>query len=170
MKPVFEQDVTQVLCRDADALVTYREAQSVQNWLEGTKGIHCIHDNVAHSGLMGGMIGIDTAKFKAATSWNTWAQMIDTWDLGLRGSDQHLLNQQVLPHMQTEMHIHGMTDKFPRLPNVDAKFWESDLTVAFIGAAGVNELETIRFFKRLDEYDWQVDEIQKQYPKIFYWV
>lgn len=169
MMPCFLQDVTHVLCRDADALVTYREAQRVQQWLEGGKGLHCIHDAPGHSGLMGGMTGFDTAKLKAATSWQTWDAMIQGWDLTERGSDQHLLNQRVLPHMQSEMHIHGATDKFPRLPNVDAKFWESDLTVRHIGSAGVVEMETIRFFKRLDNYDYQVDEIQKQFPKVFYW-
>lgn len=169
MMPCFQSDVTHVLCRDSDALVTYREAQRVQQWLEGGKGLHCIHDAPGHSGLMGGMTGFDTAKLKAATSWQTWDDMIRGWDLTERGSDQHLLNQRVLPHMQSEMHIHGATDKFPRLPNVDAKFWESDLTVRHIGSAGVVEMETIRFFNRLDEYQWQCAEIQAQFPKLFYW-
>ncbi len=174
MKPCFETDVSHVICRDADALLTYREAQRVQQWLEGGKGVHSILDNPAHSGLMGGMVGFDSAKLKAATSWNNWNSMIAGWDLSQRGSDQHLLNQRVLPHMQTETHVHDSREQnqlLPsRLPGVDAKFWESNLCVSFIGAAGVNEMETIRFFKRLDNYDYQVDEIQKQFPKIFYWV
>jgi hypothetical protein len=170
MKPCFEQDVTHVLCRDADALVTYREAQRVQQWLEGGKGLHCIHDAPGHAGLMGGLTGFDTAKLKAATSWQTWDQMIIGWDLSQRGSDQNLLNQRVLPHMESELHIHGATDRFPRLPNVDAKYWESDLTVRHAGSAGVVEMETIRFFKRLDEYDYVCAEIQAQFPKLFYWV
>ncbi len=170
MKPCFKMDVTHVLCRDADALVTYREAQRVQQWLESGKGVHSILDNPAHSGLMGGMVGFDTAKLKSATAWQTWSQMIEGTDLSQRGSDQHLLNQRILPHVNTETHIHTHSDKFRALPNVDTKFWESDLCVFFIGAAGVNELETIRFFKRMDEYDYQVAEIQKQFPKLFYWV
>jgi hypothetical protein len=174
MKPCFEQDVTHVLCRDADALVTFREAQRVQQWLEGGKGVHSILDNPAHSGLMGGMVGFETAKLKAATSWNTWEQMVEGIDLSQRGSDQHLLNQRVLPHMITETHTHDSREQnhlLPaRLPGVDGKYWESNLCSFFIGAAGVNELETIRFFKRLDEYEYQVEAIQKQYPKLFYWI
>lgn len=174
MKPCFEQDVTHVLCRDSDALVTYREAQRVQQWLEGGKGVHSILDNPGHSGLMGGMVGFDTAKLKAATSWNTWDQMIEGWDLSQRGSDQHLLNQRVLPHIKTETHIHDSREAnqlLPaKLPGVDGKFWESNLCCFFIGSAGVNELETIRFFRRLDEYDYQTEEIMKQYPKLFYWI
>lgn len=169
MQPCFEQGVTHVLCRDADALISYREAQRVQQWLESGKGVHCIHDNAAHSGLMGGMVSFDCAKLKAATGWNTWEQMIGEVDLSQRGSDQHLLNQRILPHISSEMHIHGSTETFPRLPNVDAKYWESNLCSFFIGSAGVNEMETIRFFLRLDEYDWQTSEIMAQYPKLFYW-
>ena len=175
MKPVFDQDVSHILCRDADALVTFREAQRVQQWLEGGKGIHSILDNPAHSGLMGGMIGIDTAKFKAATNFTSWAQMIgEAGDLTQRGSDQHFLNKRILPHILTETHTHDSREQnqlLPsRLPGVDGKYWESNLCVAFIGAAGVNEMETIRFFKRLDEYDYAAAEIQKQFPQIFYWV
>lgn len=173
MMPCFLQDVTHVLCRDADALVTYREAQRVQQWLEGGRGCHSILDNPAHSGLMGGMVGFDTAKLKAATSWQTWDQMIEGWDLSQRGSDQNLLNQRVLPHMKTETHVHDSREQnhlLPAsLPGVDQKFWESNLCCQFIGSPGVNDLETIRFFKRLDNYDYQVDEVQKQFPKVFYW-
>jgi hypothetical protein len=174
MKPCFNLDVTHVLCRDADALVTYREAQRVQQWLEGGKGCHSILDNPAHSGLMGGMVGFDTAKLKAATSWQTWDQMIEGWDLTHRGSDQHLLNQRILPHMATETHTHDSREGnhlLPaKLPGVDGKFWTSNLCVFFIGAAGVNELETIRFFNDMDEYNWQCNEILSKYPKVFYWI
>lgn len=174
MKACFEMDVTHVLCRDADALVTFREAQRVQQWLEGGKGVHSILDNPGHSGLMGGMVGFDTAKLKAATSWNTWDQMIAGYDLSQRGSDQHLLNQRILPHMQTETHTHDSREAnqlLPsKLPGVDGKFWESNLTCRHIGSAGIVEMETIRFFNRLDEYVWECDEIMAQFPRLFYWI
>jgi hypothetical protein len=163
MKPCFKLDVTHVLCRDADALVTFREAQRVQQWLEGGKGVHSILDNPAHSGLMGGMVGFETAKLKAATSWNTWDEMVAGWDLTQRGSDQNLLT-----HTHDSREANQLLPS--KLPGVDGKFWTSNLCTFFIGAAGVNELETIRWFKSMDEYNYAAEEIQKQFPKLFYWL
>src|SRR5690242_16369320 len=34
MKPIFDQNITHILCRDSDALSSYREALTVQKWLE----------------------------------------------------------------------------------------------------------------------------------------
>lgn len=169
MKPVFFQDVSHVLCRDADALTTYREAQRVQDWLERGQAVHSILDNPAHGGLMGGMIGFVTARLKDATSWNSYNNVVAGIDLKARGSDQHLLNQRILPHLKTETHTHGMAELTIRIPNVDAKLWESNLCVRHIGSAGVVEMETIRFFKRFDAYDYAFEEMEKQFPKLFYW-
>lgn len=170
MKPLFTIDVSHILCRDSDALTNYREAQAVQVWIENDFGIHCIHDNPAHGGLMGGMVGFDTSKVKAACEWNSWEEMISDKDFALHGSDQNFLNNTVLPKADSiGLLVHKTPEINILLPQVDSKFWESNLCSSFIGSAGFNELETLRFFKRMDEYSWKYKPIEKQYPQLFYW-
>lgn len=180
MKPIWTQDVSHVLCRDSDAITTYKEAQYIQSWLESGVAVSSIHDNPAHSGLMGGMVGFDTASFKALTQINSFDELISNRDLSERGSDQHLLNTDVMsklranpPHFLPPFVSNYPKDfSWPRgktLPLVDERLWESNLTCRHIGSAGVVEMETIRFFKRFDEYQWKFDVIEKQFPKLFYW-
>jgi len=173
MKPIFTIDVTYVLCRDADALSTYREASVVQKWLESGTGCLSLHDNPGHSGLMGGMVGFDTAKFKALTGYHSWDQMISSFDLTKRGSDQDLLNTRILPKVKgdlTERDTANMPNIYNQgfVPNVDKKLWESNLCVSFIGSAGCNEFETIRFLKRKDASS-KHDDFEKQYSDLFWW-
>lgn len=173
MKPIWTQDVSHVLCRDADAITTYKEAQYIQDWLESGIAVSSIHDNPAHGGLMGGMVGFDTASFKALTGLNCFNDMIANHDLSQRGSDQHLLNGQILSQISHVVNTYGrdfeMGKQLKKLPLVDVRLWESNLTCRHIGSAGVVEMETIRFFKRFDEYQWKFDVIEKQFPKIFHW-
>ena len=173
MKPIWTIDVSHVLCRDADAITTYKEAQYIQDWLETGLPICSIHDNPAHSGLMGGMIGIDTAAFKAHTGIQSFGHLIANRDLSQRGSDQHLLNGEILQRLTTSPpSINTYPNDFSgskTLPQVDPKLWESNLCSFFIGSAGVNELETLRFFKRFDLYNWKFQEIEKNYSNLFYW-
>jgi hypothetical protein len=174
MKSVFTQDVSHVLCRDSDALGTYREAVAVQQWLESGEGTLSLHDNPGHSGLMGGMVGFDTAKFKAYTGYHTWEQMIEGFDLSKRGSDQDLLNTRILPKVKGDLKERN-TDNLPSIydkgfvPNVDKKLWESNLCVSFIGSAGANELETIRFLKRKDAWSWKHEPIERDHKELFWW-
>jgi hypothetical protein len=161
MKPVFDEDVTHVLCRDADAITTHRESVSVSEWVSSNFAIHAILDNPAHSGLMGGMIGIKTYAIKGRMFKN-WNDMIRRWNLTKRGSDQHLLNQDILPSLKDSV----MWAK--DLKSVtSSKLWESDLTCRHIGSAGVVEMETLRFFKRFDKTDYS--EFEKQHSDILYW-
>lgn len=163
-------DVTHILCRDADALTSYREAQAVKFWLLSGKDAHVIHDNPAHGGLMGGLVGFKTQAIKKAFS--SFDVLTDNWDLSKRGSDQNLLNKRILPLIKDSLYTsEGMkrTDETngALLPEVDKRLWESNLCSAFIGSAGVNELETLRFFKRFDKTDYS--EFEKEHSDICYW-
>lgn len=171
MKPIWTIDVSHVLCRDADAITTYKEAQYIQDWLESGIAVSSIHDNPAHGGLMGGMVGFDTAAFKALTQINSFDELIANRDLSERGSDQHLLNGEILSNTKHTVITYGpeIPHSLRKPPLVDEKLWESNLCAAFIGSAGVNELETLRFFKRFDLYNWKFIPIEKQFPKLFYW-
>lgn len=172
MKPIWTIDVSHILCRDTDAITTYKEAQYIQDWIESCKTVSAIHDNPAHSGLMGGMVGFETAGFKALTQYDSWRGMIDGYefDLSVRGSDQHLLNK-LSSKLLTETIVYNPQWTQPRfsVPQVDPKLWESNLVCRHIGSAGVVEMEILRFFKRFDEYNWKFQVIEKKYPNLFYW-
>lgn len=177
MKPIFDQNVTHILCRDADALSSYREALIVQKWLESQKKCHAIIDNWAHSGLMGGMVGFQTAWFRGCMEVNDWEQMLRGWDLSQHGSDQTWLNAKVLPKIKDDLMWSGgpqgedIPDAYSQapLPQVPAMLWESNLCSSFIGAPGFNEMEVIRFFRRFDKEPSKFEAIEKEYPKLFWW-
>lgn len=183
MDPIFSLNVEYVICRDADALTTYREAQAVQEFVESGMIVHGITDNPAHTcPLMGGMCGFKAAPIREA--YGSWENLIaqSKVKIGDRGTDQVFLSQEIYPKYKDQMFGHylkGMKKTngeaiikrdiadFP-LPGVNPALWESNLCAAFIGSAGVNEMETIRFFKRFSaEFDDK--ELAKKYPKIFYW-
>lgn len=182
MKPVFTIDVSHVLCRDADSVTTYREAQCVQQWLEHKPyyQFHAINDNPAHSGLMGGMVGFDTAMLKSLMGWNSFEDIVRGHDLSQRGSDQHLLNGVVHPKISGWLMQHKLAGSGVQsmvtyesagydIPNVSTALWESNLTCRHIGSAGVVEMEMLRFFERFDIYNWKFKVIEKEFPQIFYW-
>ena len=177
MKPIFDQDVTHILCRDADALSSYREALVVQKWLESTKKCHAILDNRAHSGLMGGIVGFQTAWFRGCMEVGSWEQMISGWDFSQHGADQNWLNAKVLPRIKDDLMWSGgplgeeIPDAYSQapLPQVAPMLWESNLIMQFIGSPGFNELECIRFFKRFEKEPSKFEAIEKQFPKLFWW-
>lgn len=179
-KPLFDVGVTHILCRDADSITTYREAACVAQWLNSGYSSHAILDNPAHAGMMGGMVGFDTEKFKSITGFTSWGQMVGGFDLSLRGSDQHFMNQILYPKLKHSLMLHrqdgvGMeaavnTDVISGTPNINPALWESDLTCRHIGSAGVVEMETLRFFERFDKASEPMfEEIEKRFPKVFYW-
>src|SRR5688572_9876366 len=75
MKPIFESEAEYVLCRDADALTSYREAGAVKKFIESGKILHGMADNPAHSiPLMGGMCGFKCEPLRE--KYGSWQQMI----------------------------------------------------------------------------------------------
>src|SRR5690242_4304606 len=181
LKPVFTIDVSHVLCRDADSVTTYREAQCVQQWLESGIPHHAINDNPAHGGLMGGMVGFTTARLKAAMDWNNWEDVIRGHDLSDHGSDQHMLNNEMSPLIWGNLVLHKIagagtnaaiihtTVPDIQLPQVSPALWESNLVCRHMGSPGIVEMEMLRFLKRFDEYNWKFQPIEKEYPEIFHW-
>lgn len=173
MKPLFTLDISHVLCRDCDSITTYREALMVQKWLESGLAVHGLLDNPAHGGLMGGMVGFNTAKIKAIMGWHNWNDIVLGYDLANHGSDQALMNQKIYPSVvNSELMLERVEIPIEyrgNLPGVSEALWESNLVCRHIGSAGVVEMELLRFFKRFDEYNWKFQAIEKQIPKLFYW-
>jgi len=174
MIPIFEprDRYSHVLCRDADAITTYREACAVSEWLASGKTAHALRDDPMHTvPLMGGMSGFDCRKLREKTGFGSWPDMIAAFgDLSQRGSDQIALSTHVYPRIQPDVLTHDLTGGRAvetRAEGVDPRLWESNLTCRHIGSAGVVELETIRFFERFDPRNH--DDLEKRHPEIFYW-
>ena len=94
MIPIFEprDQFSHVLCRDADAITTYREACAVAEWLASGKTPHALRDDPMHTvPLMGGMSGFDCGKLRAAIGFASWREMIATFgDLSRRAATNSL--------------------------------------------------------------------------------
>lgn len=97
MRPVFEEGHEAVLCRDIDSIPLPRERRAVEEWMRSGKAIHVIHENAAHSGIMGGTIGIRPDAFMRLTDcgdvWMLIEKFGKQFDYTKQGADQHLLNQ-----------------------------------------------------------------------------
>lgn len=182
LKPIFNE-AEYVLCRDADSLTTYREAQMVNEFINSDLSVHGITDNPAHTQpLMGGLCG-----FKASVlrdKYKTWDNLISKSkiNIGERGTDQVFMAQEIYPHFKDQMFGHYIKGCNPNgearvryevpnggLPGVDPKLWESNLCVDFAGSAGCKEMETVRFLNRFSP-GWVDYNLAIMYPKIYYWI
>lgn len=177
MRPIFSQPhLTHVLCRDADSVPTYREANCVHHWLNSDMPYHAINDNDAHGGLMGGLVGFRTKDFLNDTGYKSFDQMIQGKDLSKHGSDQNFLNKYVHPRIKHGLLMHrlkGAGIQAARVetsaPNVvDKKYWVSDLISRYIGSAGVIDFELLRFFQSFDKNP-KFDEFERKHSDIMYW-
>lgn len=181
MLPLFDGEYTHVLCRDADSITTYREAQAVNEWELSQMGFHGITDNPAHTQpMMGGMVGFDSFQFKESFyAWDSFEEMIKDCKLSERGSDQVFMREKIYPFVRHKMMAHyfsGLaksdeaivrTDVSMPVPNISPRLWESNLTCRHIGSAGVVEMELLRFFQRFDPN--QYDEFENEFNQICYW-
>lgn len=164
MHPAWSQSVTHFICRDSDAITTYREMKSVMRWIESGKDAHGMNDSPAHGGLhiMGGMCG-----FKAEVIRNhfpTFESLIQGYDLTQHGSDQQLLMERVYPLVKDSFYFDAEPQRY-----YDNPLWESDLTCRHIGSAGVVEMELLRFFERHDPDNDKFIEFEKSNTDLFYW-
>lgn len=177
MKPLFESNFTHVLCRDADSVPTYREANCVYEWIQSELPYHAINDNDAHAGLMGGLVGFRREDFIRDTGYKSFDQMIQGHDLRKHGSDQNFMNKFIHPKIKHGLLMHNLkgqgieakrTETVVPSGHIDKKLWVSDLISRYIGSAGVIDFELLRFFKSFDN-DPKFDDFEKLFPNIFYW-
>jgi hypothetical protein len=156
--------VEAVICRDLDAITTYRESLAVNSWLQSGRIAHGINDNPAHSiALMGGMCGFTRGLLNRVTV-SEWIDIKAARNLKAHGSDQDLLMTVIYPRVEDSI----VVTKNP-LQVRDNHLWESDLVCSFIGSAGVNEMELIRFFANHDENSDLFTIFEKEYKELMYW-
>jgi hypothetical protein len=87
------------------------------------------------------------------------------------------LNAKVLPRIKDDLMWSGgplgeeIPDAYSQapLPQVNPMLWLSNLCSFFIGSAGFNEMETIRFFRTFEKEPSKFAIIEAQYPKLFWW-
>lgn len=177
MLPVFSSNATHILCRDADSVSTYREANCVYEWLASGLPYHAINDNNAHAGLMGGLVGFRTEDFKRDTGYTSFEQMIQGQDLRKHGSDQNFMNKFIHPKIKNGLFMHNLkgqgiearrTETSVPIGHVNKKLWTSDLISRYIGSAGVIDFELLRWFKDNDP-DPKFDAFERKYSDVFYW-
>lgn len=181
MLPIYANDgATHVICRDTDAITTYREAQAVQEWVDSDLAVHGITDDPAHTiPIMGGMCGFRPDRFKQIfPHFATFRNLIGKFKLDQHGSDQNLLMQYIWPKVKNDMMGHffkGCTEQvkdtrhavWKEPARVSPKLWTSNLTCRMIGSPGVVDMETLRFFKGNDKLN--LINFESKYPEIFYW-
>jgi hypothetical protein len=178
---IFPEPTTHVICRDADAITTYREAQAVQEWVDSGLGFHGITDDPAHTiPMMGGMTGFRVDHFKQTfPEYDTFEKLVSGVNLTNHGSDQNLLMQRIYPKAKGNMMGHffqGCKEQVKitkysvsnQIPGVNPKLWESNLTCRMIGSPGVVDFELIRFFDRFDKQQKYID-FENEFKDVFYW-
>lgn len=178
---------THVLCRDVDSVSTYREAQAVQQWIDEGKTIHCITDSISHNiHMMGGMCGFMPAGTSSLLGVNNFADLVkrsEGIDFKRKGADQTFLMRYVYPKLAgsaTEHFVLGMKHDLPEedgrhysIPDykidVDEKFKVTNSCAGHVGAAGFYETPTVKFLRHNDPYEAEYAEIERQFPKLFFW-
>lgn len=178
MKPLFDDNVELVLCRDADSVITYREALCNHEWVKSKYGFHAINDNAAHGGLMGGLVGFKSKEFKSATKFESFNKMVAGLDLGRHGSDQNWMNKVLHPKIKNNLMMHKFAGagvdasltihSVMNEGTIDKKLWVADLISRYIGSAGVIDFELLRFFRDFDNKT-EFHTLEKLFPNIFYW-
>jgi hypothetical protein len=183
MKRIFKSDTELLLCRDADSLTTYREAQAVQEFVDSGLAVHGITDNPAHGiPLMGGMCGFRAKAIR--DTYGTFDKMIAEYKgvISEHGTDQTFLNNIIYPRFKSEMYCNYVSGMKPNgeaqvkteianvpVRGISERLWESNLIIRHVGGAGFVEMEAIRFFERLN-IDISLGEVGKKYPRILNWI
>lgn len=119
MLPIFSGEYEYVACRDVDAMPMPRDRMCVEEFIASGLAMHAIHDNPAHSGLMGGMIAANCYEFmlrilKDKIVAETFDAMISAGsDANAHGKDQNWLNGTVLPLVAGSLMLHTSKDHDP---------------------------------------------------------
>lgn len=124
------------LIRDADSLVSYRERAAVDEWLQGKKWFHCMHDFYSHTELvLAGMWGGFNGVFKNIDQHIR--DYIQTGNfLAQRVMDQHYLRNCVWPTIEQSVLIHdsqGFEPQSHPFPSYNKQTYFEDLSQFHVG-------------------------------------
>lgn len=98
MAPVFDTNCEYVFCRDIDACPMPRDRAICEQFIASGCTVHTCHDNLAHTGIMGGLCGFQAPSFREITKiraleelYERMAQTDEQW--AVHGNDQIALNR-----------------------------------------------------------------------------
>ncbi|MFO7257957.1 MAG: hypothetical protein DIU61_009690 [Bacteroidota bacterium] len=177
-----------VLCRDADSLLSYRERQAVEYWIQGSKMAHAMTDSVSHNiPLMGGMIGFCSGPFRermGVRSFDDLMKLSSGIDYNCKGADQDFLNRYILPKVADSITEHFVLGH-PQTFRGDCHNFIHDIDLNeigvpeackdlngfgyHIGAAGFQTDHVVRWLQHWGKDNAYWADIEKQYSDIFYW-
>lgn len=178
LAPAWDPNVSYVFSRDLDSLPTWRERCVVEEFISSGCGLHTIHDNVSHCGVMGGLCGVNVTSFREAIGAMTFREFIIAagytnarWDV--HGADQDYLNGKIAPRMSILEHsVFKRTDEngnqihrspstntvrfITEVPNLgtlgvsEKVRQESDALVNYMGTAGYHLERALEFYESRD--------------------
>lgn len=115
MRPAWDPDVDIVVCRDVDSVPLPRDRRACEEFVRSGLAVHVVHDASAHSGIMGGTIGLNAAKWRDKSGFPTLSSFeheaysaypTDRWNE--HGCDQNFLNAVVLPRVRQDLLLHEL--------------------------------------------------------------
>lgn len=190
MYPLFLMDgknlmYDRVLCRDTDSLLSYRERQAIEYWMQGPKMAHSMTDSISHTiPLMGGMCAFRSGPFRdrlGVTSFDDLMALSQGIDYNNKGADQDFLNRYVLPKVAdsiTEHFVLGHPQTFRGdchnfIHDIDLglpeEFKELNGYGFHIGASGFQTDAVVNWLKKWGKDNEYWDELEKQFKDVMYW-
>lgn len=97
LDPVFDSTVDYVFARDLDACPMPRDRAVCDQFILSQAVVHTVHDNLQHTGIMGGLCGFHAPAYRAATGFKSLDDLYRAANLtdeqwALHGMDQIALN------------------------------------------------------------------------------
>lgn len=115
MAPAFDPEVDYCFCRDVDSIPLPRDRRACEEFMASGKAVHVIHGETgAHSGIMGGTLGLKCRRFRELIRCGTLHEMIDVgtfaegenWNK--HGGDQHHLARNLWPMFRNDLLLHEL--------------------------------------------------------------
>lgn len=104
LRPIYEEGVDWVVCRDLDSLPMHRDRSMIEEAMAAGADAHAILDSESHSGpMMGGMTSWRAAAFRSVVPS---LPRFEEETFNNHGSDQRWLNGTLWPHVANKTFIH----------------------------------------------------------------
>ncbi len=136
MLPIWE-NTDYVFCRDLDSILTPRQLQCVKEFIRSGKIVHGINDNVQHDiPLLGGMCGFKSKEFVTKINYKDLNCLIsnkyDSEQWKRHGTDQHFLNQYVVPVVRDSMLIHKLSgpNRRSHMKNMSGRICQNSYSIS----------------------------------------
>lgn len=164
MSPVWDEQVSYVLCRDTDSLLTGRDRRASEEFFRSGAALHCLNDHVQHGApIMGGMCSFHAPRARQLLDAKTFEAFCRDYPLATHGDDQLLLRDRAWPALLSSLCEHRISGREftpgavlsrrePSLTEVEgvkrAVLDGSDKLVPFLGCPGFDPAVAEEFFQQ----------------------